>query len=889
MKYRYLLLILSLFIGLNLMSYAQNSLILKRLYRLDNRSASEVVGRYDGTVHGTVTPVQDQYGNSDGAMKFSDNAYISIPSPLSDFDYKTTGYTVSFWTYIDENLYKQYGKTPWKDTDPEVRSFYAKNDTDNVILTGFHRRADRMVLDRYTRNTDNHFKNWGIWLWDPVNFTQRIGWYHIVISYEPSRTFVWVFYPNGQTESSAYYFGIQDYSVATHWGIGNSSGKSLILDTFSVYQGAANEAEARDIHAQEMLPDGMYKISLNANDKCYIHTVNNEVTGSTPVEIYNPVDNRHTFKWVISPVEGKPNVYTVRVAFEDLYLHLAGHSTAQSTRVELLEYQPSNASSFEWFFQNTGDGYFYIRSNADRSKYLHPVERSTSSGTRLEILTYASTSPKVYKWKLNLLKTQYELNQNQVAIDSPHEVVLSDNTFLGLMPDTPIQGDETALRVNRGQYPSLLDYWWFLPGKDGSYKIYNASHISYDLHPKSRQVSAGTEIQALKYSAAYDKYYSFILEKPNKYGRRYQFKHALNTDLLVTANSTGIGSKLSLQRSGDNKANQWALFKSRKPGANKELYNLKPGIYRIVSMADNNKAVTTRDNAWNATTDILIGEKSNPKYTSYYWVVDYERDADGNPILDGAYTIQLFATDKLYWHTKSHAISNSARLELYSLDRNNLGSEKWFIKPTRAGDGAFYIQCAGNPNYYVHLANHSTLSNTQLELWPYDASYSDTYKWKFEQVSIVAPFATGAHRVASAKDKTKYWHIKNNSAEERKPLELLSYTSAYAMVYQWQFTKNSDNTYYIQNVSSKLYVHPIGQSTQNGTRLEQLQYNPAYSPYYKWIITPGTAAGSYKIISVADPTKIIHLSGHTAAEGNEIEILLINKGYENTYEWILGQ
>ena len=68
------------------------------------------------------------------------------------------------------------------------------------------------------------------------------------------------------------------------------------------------------------------------------------------------------------------------------------------------------------------------------------------------------------------------------------------------------------------------------------------------------------------------------------------------------------------------------------------------------------------DNAWNATTDILIGEKSNPKYTSYYWVVDYERDADGNPILDGAYTIQLFATDKLYWHTKSHAISNSASL-----------------------------------------------------------------------------------------------------------------------------------------------------------------------------------------------------------------------------------
>ena len=105
-----------------------------------------------------------------------------------------------------------------------------------------------MVLDRYTRNTSNALKNWGIWLWDPVNFTTRMGWYHIVISYEPSRTFVRAFYPDGQMVSSAYYFGIQDYSVATHWGIGNSSGKSLILDTFSVYQGAATEAQARKIH-----------------------------------------------------------------------------------------------------------------------------------------------------------------------------------------------------------------------------------------------------------------------------------------------------------------------------------------------------------------------------------------------------------------------------------------------------------------------------------------------------------------------------------------------------------------------------------------------------------------------------------------------------------------
>lgn len=882
-----IILALILSVGIGTIASAQNSLILKRMYRLDNKSATEEVGGYNGTIHGTVTSCQDQYGHGSGAMQFSDNAYISIPSPVSGFDYQTTGFTVSFWTYIDENLYKQYGRTPWSDSDPVVRAFYSKNDTDNVILSGFHRRGDRMVLDRYTRNTSNALKNWGIWLWDPVNFTTRMGWYHIVISYEPSRTFVRAFYPDGQMVSSAYYFGIQDYSVATHWGIGNSSGKSLILDTFSVYQGAATEAQARNIHAEEMLPNGMYKISLAANEQNYVHTVNHGTAGSTPVEIAGPSDNRHVYKWVITPVYGKQNVYTIRMAYEEQYLHLAGHVASQSTRVEILEYQPSYAQYYEWFIDSSGDGYFYIKSNADRTKYLHPVSHSSASGARLEVLEYSESYSQMYKWRLNLLKTQFEIDQKPVAIDSPHEVILSDNTFLGLMPDTPIQGDVATLKVNRGPYPSLLTYWWFLPGKDDSFKIYNASHLSYDLHPKSREVAVGTEIEALKYSYAYEKYYSFVVEKPNKYGRRVQIKPALNTDLLVTANSIASGNKLSLQNAGDNKANQWALFKSNQPGANKELYDLKPGIYRIVSLADEEKAVTTRDNAWTTTSDILIGAKNSTKYTSYYWIVDYEKDANGKPVMDGTYTIQLFSTDSLYWHTKSHAMSNSAKLELYHLDRDYLNVEKWFIKPTRAGDGAYYIQCAGDPSLYVHLTSHSTQADTQLELLSFNSSYANTFKWKFQAVSVTAPFDTGIQKVKTLKDQTKYLHVKSRSTADAQPLEILSYNASYQNFYKWQFVKNADNTYMIQNVVSGYYVHPKGHSTQNGTRLEQLQYNASYAPYYKWIIVPGTQAGSYKIISVADPTKYIHLSGHLATEGNEVEILLYNQGYPNTYEWVL--
>ena len=866
---------------------AQNALVLKRLYRLDNGSAQESIGGYDGTIHGTVYNHQDRYGHGAGAMQFADNAYISIPSPVSDFDYQNTGYTVSFWTYIDENLYKQFGKTPWKDSDPVVRAYYALNDTDHVILTGCHRRGDRMILDRYTSDTDHKFKNWGIWLWDPVNFTQRLGWYHIVLSYEPTRTFIYVFYPDGQMVSSAHYMGIQNYSVATHWGIGNSSGKSLILDAFSVYQGAASETDARDIHAREMLPNGMYKISLAANSQNYVHTVGNGTEGSTLLEVSGPVNNRHVYKWVITPVPGKANVYTIRMAYEDQYIHLAGHQARPSTKVELFEYQPSYAAYYEWFIDSSGDGFFYIRSNADRSKYLHTLSHSSASGARLEIQEYSEQHARTYKWKLHLLKTKYEIDEKSVAIDSPYEVILSDNTFLGMMPDTPIQGAETTLRTNRGPYPSLLTYWWFLPGKDDSYKIYNASHMSYDLHPKTRTIAAGTEVQALKYESAFDKYFSYVLEKPNKYGRRFYFKQALNQDLLVTANGTASGDKLYLQENGAGKFNQWALFKSYKPGANKELYDLQPGIYRIATLADSKKAVTTRGNPWVTTSDILIGSTASSMYTSYSWIVDYERDSNGNPVLDGTYTIQMFATDKLYWHTKSHTLGNSARLELYHLDRDHLDVQKWFIKPTRAGDGSYFIQCAGNPAFYVHLANHSSESNTQLELWPYDSAHAETFKWSFQPVSIIAPFATDIQKVASQKDKTKYLHVKGRTVSDAQPLEIWPYQTGHDPFYQWRFVKNEDNTYFIQNVASKLYMHPKGHSTQNGTRLEQLKYDASYAPYYKWIVTPGSQANSYKIVNVADPTKIVHLSGHTAAEGNDVEILLFNKGYENTYEWVL--
>ena len=116
---------------------------------------------------------------------------------------------------------------------------------------------------------------------------------------------------------------------------------------------------------------------------------------------------------------------------------------------------------------------------------------------------------------------------------------------------------------------------------------------------------------------------------------------------------------------------------------------------------------------------------------------------------------------------------------------------------------------------------------------------------------------------------------------------MLSYNFAFDQFYNWIFDKQDDNTYLIKNDNTQMFIHPIGHTTANGTRLEQLEYNNAYAPYYRWIIAPGSAAGTYRIYSVADPTKLIHLSGHMAAENNDVEIYHFISGYSNTYEWKL--
>lgn len=561
--------------------------ILKRHYPLNNGQGTETVGHYNGTFWGNPQVIEDRFGNTNGAVKMAVNGTLNTPSFVSDFNYKNTGFTLSFWIKNEDYVWKKTGTTPWDDSDYPVWSFFAMKGYD-VTLLGMYRHRDRAVLDRYTTDTNNTMKNWGVWLWDPVNFTGIVGWYHVVISYEKSRTFVYLFYPTGKVSSCVLYFGLQDMSAATKWGLGNPGGNSFPIDDFKVYQGNVTEQQAREMHAKEALPDGMYRVSLCADNNKYIHTFSNETTKYTPLEILQRYDGSdpHVYKWIFEPISDaagryKLGQYKIRLAYEDKYLHFVGDSPGEGTRIELLTYDSGHSASYEWYVEPAGDGYFWISANSDRRRLLHTVGHSKENSARLELWPMESAYAPMYKWRLNLIKTNHEIANGPVETGKHYMTVLSDNSSLGILPDTPISGDKTTLRANRGPYPSSQTFWSFFRHRDDGYRIFNATFPEYNVYPEGLYITTGTGIEAAKFNSAYAPYYDYVVEKPNKYSRRVYFKQAMDQTLAVTAAGNKMGTRLSLRKDFVNNSALWALYRTDKVKDNKQVYDLKPGMYRI--------------------------------------------------------------------------------------------------------------------------------------------------------------------------------------------------------------------------------------------------------------------------------------------------------------------
>lgn len=476
-----------------------------RYYPLSNLDYRDVINRKDGVLkRGNTYSYPDRFGNAAGAMQFSPNAYVETP----DFFAGTTirdGFSLSFWIYIDENYSKNTGAYPWQDTDKIFRAFFSYDAKDDCNLFGFYHRRDRAVVDRYTISVkEGKLKNWGIWYWDPVNFTNRIGWYQVFLVCKKNMTYLYMFYPNSQMEYALYYMGYQTFVAASNWGLGSITDTSnRYLDDFKVYDQVLTKEQVIELHAGESLPDGMYEMSYAFDTNKVIQTRNKSLNPGQHFEIASKTpDKELTHQFVFEHVKDKPNVFRIRMAYTGLFMGIK----SSSEPYVLLQGDYGQGRLLEWYIEPAGNGYFFVRANLNRDKYLQGVKGE------IQISPYSSAQAPYYKWKFRPLKSTYELSQDYFVPKRNYQVVDSYNTIMELLPNCPVASDVTPLGVAAPIHPTLMSHYQFNKYTDDSYNIYNAALINMAMYPADLSLSNWSDVNLKQRSGNEEAlYYQLLL------------------------------------------------------------------------------------------------------------------------------------------------------------------------------------------------------------------------------------------------------------------------------------------------------------------------------------------------------------------------------------------
>lgn len=548
-----------------------------RHYPLTNANARENINRKDGTIHGVVATCTDRFGTEGGAMSLESGSYISTPGFFEGASY-SNGFTISFWTKIEQNYPKKKGAVPWETTDSLYRCFYANNSSKKSLL-GFSHRGDRAILDRYVLTPSADVESYGLWYWDPINFTNKQGWYCLFLVYKRNQMTLYMFDPQGGMEKALHYFGLQSMEQATDWGIGGVAGPSIIMDDFKVYAQSLTEEQVKTLYSRESIPNGMYTTSSAANSElCWASedagTAVGNLIGVLPC---TTVGNEFTHQWVFIPNLDKPNVCKIRMAYINRYLAIGDFETAQYVK---LDYGEENT---DWIIEPTGDGYFFVRSAQRPQLYMKSVKKTFSTRRVLQVDNYNGAEAPYYKWRFNLLKLRHDLEKNDFETNMGYELIDNYNTVFGLIPKRPFTAESSPMLADRDIYPSLSNHYVFKKDVDDSYVIFSKTFPTKAIHPKNRDFSANQSVELNEWHSGWEMYYKFIVERPNTLGRRITLKPVMSQSLSVYSGDypTQSGVVFKSQKQGVEEAHQWQVFKDKgQLNCNKQISTIAPGIYK---------------------------------------------------------------------------------------------------------------------------------------------------------------------------------------------------------------------------------------------------------------------------------------------------------------------
>lgn len=850
-----------------------------RNYTLDNGSAKEIVNRKDGMIHGLATPCPNRFGKENAAMRLGENAYISTPDFFDGFTY-LDGFTISFWTKIEKNFSKRVAACPWEETDSVYRLFYGMNREQEVML-GFYHRRDRAVVDRYVLNKEADVANFGLWYWDPINFTDRQGWYEVFLVYRANSMTVYLMSPDGRMESALHYFGMQSFNQVTEWGLGGKSSPAQEIDDFKVYAQALTEEEVKTLFSREAVPNGMYTVTSAPNSNYRWMAENANVAVGTLIEVFAPSSsgNEFSMQWVFEPVPGKTNTCKIRMAYTDRYL--ASQENGSGAYVELaFEY----GGNTEWLIEMTGDGYFFVRSAKNPLLYLKSVSRAFTSVRMLATNNYVGTDAPYYKWRLNLLKMHHDLVKDEFGKNVGYEVVENSNTVYGMVPKRPFTTKASPVIVDRDNYPSLSNHYKFQKQIDDSYAVYSTTYPTKALDPQSTQYAEGSAVELNEWRDGWETYYMFKAERPNPLGRKIRLVPVRAQTLSVYSGDYPTRDNIVFKKFGQGleDGHYWQLYRDDgKLNRNKQISTIFPGLYKIKTMLPGGRCLHPQENSFTTGKDVVLGTFNDDRRTSFYWLVDYEKDSHGLPVRDGSYTIQLIGTDALLMGSTLATVPEYTLVQIVEMNRDCFASTKWFVEPARDGTGSFYVRSASGKLKYLHCKNGEEGALVEFA-YQHSQLNQNEYKWIFERVTVPTPLEPGNYHIAA---EPYYVHTTNNATSSETKLELGNLEQG--GTFTWIVEQNDDFTYSIRlkdDTSKLIHTEAYRVDASAPLVIGTYDYKHAYS--YRWLVRKTEFPDTYYLQLVGNPVDgYMHLDSHHLLYGTRLEIYRYVDVVDQVYRW----
>lgn len=211
-----------------------------------------------------VSFVDDRFGRKQSAILMDNSGNVDLP-PFYDskssfrtpgFDARK-GYTISFWTYIDRFLYPPDDLSkPFLSTDTILNFFHlsCQDYEGGLSIIG-----DRLVINRFMDINPPRF--WKMWLWDPVSFQDKKGWYHVIFSQKENAMRVVMYKPGGELAATMNYFNSQDYKkvkgmqfgfgLAKHQTLSTNSVAYRYLDDVRIFSWPFSDEETAALHRYE--------------------------------------------------------------------------------------------------------------------------------------------------------------------------------------------------------------------------------------------------------------------------------------------------------------------------------------------------------------------------------------------------------------------------------------------------------------------------------------------------------------------------------------------------------------------------------------------------------------------------------------------------------------